>query len=243
MPLYLQVASVMRHRIESGVWKVGDKISTIEQLEAEFNVARITVRQGLDLLRDDGLVESIRGRGTFVSGRPAEKHWFNLANDLESVIDDVRDNTIKIVHIDENAAPPPLQAGEGVSAADYVQLRSVQFNRGRPFAVADLRLSRDIYVRDRRTFKRKPALPRIMEMSDVDIAHALQVVTIGVADPETAALLRVGLGEPTADCRLVLVDRANVAIYVAEFHYQRNCFSLRRDLVPKPRKTVRKRGD
>lgn len=240
VPLYLQVASVMRQRIESGHWSEGDKISTIEELEAEFKVARITVRQALDLLRDDGLVESIRGKGTFISGRPKEKHWFNLANDLESVIESVRDNVIKVVSIDEQAAPPLLQAGEGVLAPDYVQLRSVQFSRGEPFAVANLRLSRAIYARDRRTFNRKPALPRIMEMPDVDVAHALQTVTIGVADPETASLLRVGVGEPTADCRLVLLDSANVAIYVAEFHYQRNCFALRRDLVPKPVKAPRK---
>lgn len=240
VPLYLQVASVMRQRIESGHWKEGDKISTIEELEAEFKVARITVRQALDLLREDGLVESIRGKGTFVSGRPKEKHWFNLANDLESVIESVRDNIIKIVHIDEDATPPLLRAGEGVLAPDYVQLRSVQFSRGEPFAVVDLRLSRDIYIRDRKTFNRKPALPRIMEMSDIDITHALQTVTIGVADTETSELLRVGLGEPTADCRLVLVNSANVAIYAAEFHYQRNCFSLHRDLVPKPRKAARK---
>lgn len=240
VPLYLQVASVMRQRIETGHWGEGDKISTIEELEAEFKVARITVRQALDLLRDDGLVESIRGKGTFVSGRPKEKHWFNLANDLESVIDSVRDNVIKIVSIDEHAAAPLLRDGEGARAPDYVQLRSVQFSRGEPFAVANLRLARDIYLRDRRTFNRKPALPRIMEMADIDVAHALQTVTIGVADWETAELLRVGLGEPTADCRLVLVDSANVAIYVAEFHYQRNCFALRRDLVPKPRRVVRK---
>ena len=240
VPLYLQVASVMRQRIESGYWNEGDKISTIEELEAEFKVARITVRQALDILRDEGLIDSIRGKGTFVSGRPKEKYWFNLANDLESVIESVRDNVIKVVHIEDDAAPPILQGGEGVLAPKYTQLRSVQFSRGEPFAVVNLRLSREIHVRDRKNFNRKPALPRIMEMSDIGIIHALQSVTIGVADPETAKLLRVGLGEPTADCRLVLVNSMNVAIYVAEFHYQRNCFTLRRDLIPKPKKAVRK---
>jgi GntR family transcriptional regulator len=59
-------------------------------------------------------------------------------------------------------------------------------------------------------------------------------VTIGVADPEIAEQLKVGLGEPTADCRLVLVDDHGVAIYAADFHYHRNCFSLRRDLLDRP---------
>ena len=38
VPLYLQVASVMRQRINSGRWAEGEKISTLEELEEEFGV-------------------------------------------------------------------------------------------------------------------------------------------------------------------------------------------------------------
>jgi GntR family transcriptional regulator len=244
VPLYLQVATVIRQRIELGHWKEGGKISTIEQLGIEFGVAPVTIRQAVDILRDEGLVDSRQGRGTFVSGRPKEKHWFNLANDLESVVDSVRHNVLKIVHIEEKARPPVLKDGEGVLANGYTQLRSVQFSGGEPFAVVNLHLAREIFVRDRKRFTRQPALPRIMEMSDLKIAHALQTVTIGVAGPEVSELLDVGLGEPTADCRLVLLNNTNVAIYAAEFHYHRNCFALRRDLLDrqgsKPRKALRR---
>ena len=41
IPLYIQVASTLRRRIEQGRWKLGDKISSIPELEAEFGVARI----------------------------------------------------------------------------------------------------------------------------------------------------------------------------------------------------------
>jgi GntR family transcriptional regulator len=75
-----------------------------------------------------------------------------------------------------------------------------------------------------------------MEMDDITIVHAPQVVTIGVADPETAELLKIGLGEPTADCRLVLIDNNGIAVYVADIHYHRNCFALRSDLIERSRK-------
>ena len=45
VPRYLQVASVLRRRIRDGHWLVGDKIATLEELEREFSVARVTVRQ------------------------------------------------------------------------------------------------------------------------------------------------------------------------------------------------------
>jgi GntR family transcriptional regulator len=231
VPLYLQVASVMRQRIESGRWTEGDKIPTIEEFEEEFGVARVTIRQAIDLLSKEGLVDARQGRGTFISGRPKAKHWFNLANDLKSVSESVRNNVLKIVHINERATPPILREAEGKFAAAYIQLRSVQFSGDEPFAVANLSLARDIFVRDRKRFTRQPALPLILEMEDIQIAHAFQIVTIGVASLEVSDLLKIGLGEPTADCRLVLVNKANVAIYVAEFHYHRDCFALRRDLL------------
>lgn len=246
-PLYLQVATVIRQRIELGHWKEGGRISTIEELGTEFGVAPVTIRQAVDILREEGLVDSRQGRGTFVSGQPKEKHWFNLANDLESVVDSVRHNVLKVVHLREKARPPVLREGEGVLADGYTQLRSVQFSGGEPFAVVNLHLAREIFVRDRKHFTRQPALPRILEMNDLKIAHALQTVTIGVAGPEVSELLEVGLGEPTADCRLVLLSNTNVAIYAADFHYHRNAFALRRDLLDrpsaKPRKAARKRSN
>lgn len=239
VPFYIQVAAVMRQRIDSGRWKQGDKISTIEELEKEFGVARVTIRQAIEILREEGLLNARQGRGTFVSGRPKERHWFNLANDLESVSENIKGNVLRIVHIDEESEPPVTDESEGTLAAHYTHIRSVQYNGEEPFAVVNLFLASDIFARDKKRFTRQPALPRILEMKDIKILHAFQTVTIGVAGIETSDLLKVGLGEPTADSRLVLVDGAGVAIYVAEFHYHRNCFALRRDLLDRPKGSTR----
>jgi GntR family transcriptional regulator len=234
VPLYLQVASVMRQRIHSGRWVEGEKISTLEELEEEFGVARVTSRQAVELLRAEGLLQAQQGRGTFVSGTPANNRWLNLATDFDSLVESIRNNVLKRVFIQRDAAPPVLIPGEGNLAKAYTFLRSVQFNSGKPFSVVRLHLDQRLFLRDARRFTRSAALPRIVEMEDVVIRHAYQTVTIGVADPEIAELLKVGLGEPTADCRLVLVDDNDVAIYAADFHYHRNCFALRRDLLDRP---------
>ncbi len=239
VPLYVQVASVMRQRVESGQWQEGDKISTIEELETEFGVARVTVRQAIEMLRNEGLLDAQQGRGTFVSGRPKNRHWLNLANDFESMVDSVRNNVLKRVYVEENAEPPRLAAHEGKAAAGYAFLRSVQYNEDEPFSVVNLHLARNLYLKDRKRFTHTAALTKIMEMDDITLAHAHQVVTIGVADPETAELLKIGLGEPTADCRLVLVDSNDIAVYVANIHYHRSCFALRSDLLEKSKKRTK----
>jgi GntR family transcriptional regulator len=231
VPLYVQLASVMRQRIENGHWGEGEKISTIEELESEFGVARVTVRQAIEMLREEGLLDAQQGRGTFVSGKPKNRHWLNLANDFESIINSLKNNVLKRVYVEDNAEPPELRKGEGSLAPSYAFLRSVQYNEDEPFSVVNLHLARNIFNKDRKRFTHGAALTKIMEMDDLSIAHAYQTLTIGVADPETAEHLKIGLGEPTADCRLVLVDSDDIAVYVANIHYHRSCFALRADLM------------
>jgi GntR family transcriptional regulator len=233
VPLYVQVASVMRQRIDLGQWKEGDKISTLEELESEFGVARVTIRQAIELLRNEGLLDAQQGRGTFVSGKPKHNRWLNLANDFDTMVASIKDNVLKRVHIENNSAPPDLAEGEGELSEGYTFLRSIQYNDGEPFSVVNLHLARHIFEKNSKQFTRSAALPKMVEMPDVKIVHAYQTLTIGVADPETAELLKIGLGEPTADCRLVLVDDAGIAIYVANIHYHKNCFALRIDLLEK----------
>jgi GntR family transcriptional regulator len=231
VPLYVQVASVMRQRINSGQWAEGDKISTLEELEKEFSLARVTIRQAIELLRNEGLLDAQQGRGTFVSGRTKNHRWLNLATDFDSLVASLKHNVLRHVQIEEHASPPALGEGEGDPAPSYAFLRSVQYNGGEPFSVVNLHLDSRIYTRAGKRFTRTAALPEIAEMDDVVIAHAKQTLTIGVADPETAELLKIGLGEPTADCHLVLIDDEGVAIYVADIHYIKDCFALTTDLL------------
>jgi GntR family transcriptional regulator len=231
VPLYVQVASVMRQRIAKGHWAEGDKISTLEELEAEFSVARVTIRQAIELLRNEGLLEAQQGRGTFVVNRPRHDRWFNLASDFDSMVASLKENKLKHVHITQDAPLPKLRDGEGELAEGYTFLRSVQYNNNEPFSIVNLYLAQPIFDRDPKQFTRAAALPRIIEMGDVAISHANQILTIGVADPETAGLLNIGLGEPTADCRLVLVDDGGVAIYIANIHYHKDYFALRINLL------------
>ena len=79
VPLYIQVAAVMRQRIERKQWQPGQKISTLEELEREFEVARVTVRQAIDLLREEGLLRCQQGRGTFISDDPPRRRCQHAA--------------------------------------------------------------------------------------------------------------------------------------------------------------------
>ena len=65
-PLYEQLARVLRRMIQSGELQPRDPVPSESQLQQEHGVSRGTIRRALDILRDEGLVVTIAGRGTFV---------------------------------------------------------------------------------------------------------------------------------------------------------------------------------
>ena len=71
VPRYAQLADVLRGRIARGQWRTGDQLPTLDELTQEFDVARVTVRQAIELLAREGLLSAQQGRGTFVTGVPS----------------------------------------------------------------------------------------------------------------------------------------------------------------------------
>ena len=66
-PVYMQVANILRGRIESGVLLPDRPVPSESQLQQEFGVARGTARKAIGVLREEGLVVTVMGRGSYVN--------------------------------------------------------------------------------------------------------------------------------------------------------------------------------
>lgn len=67
IPLYLQLAQILRSQIESGEYKAGDVLPTEDQVSKTYRVSLITVRQARHLLAEEGLILKYSGKGTFIA--------------------------------------------------------------------------------------------------------------------------------------------------------------------------------
>jgi GntR family transcriptional regulator len=70
VPLYQQVAAILRERITSGELERLELLPSETSLAQELGVARDTIRTALAVLRNEGLVFTIKARGTYVGPRP-----------------------------------------------------------------------------------------------------------------------------------------------------------------------------
>lgn len=76
--LYKQIEQEITHRIRTGVYRLDTAIPTELELCKEFNTSRLTVAKGLSSLIASGVIERIRGRGTFVRGHAVQDRNLNI---------------------------------------------------------------------------------------------------------------------------------------------------------------------
>ncbi|MFI1096313.1 winged helix-turn-helix domain-containing protein [Streptomyces sp. NPDC020917] len=64
---YLMAADELREQIRSGRLKPGDRLPSSRELRDTMGIANATVHSALRVLREEGLIYSVQGRGTYVA--------------------------------------------------------------------------------------------------------------------------------------------------------------------------------
>ncbi|MBM0237914.1 winged helix-turn-helix transcriptional regulator [Micromonospora sp. ATA32] len=72
-PVYVQLADLLRERIESGDLPPGTTLASEARLTQEYGIGREAVRMAVSLLRSEGLVSTVRGHGTRVRETPQRR--------------------------------------------------------------------------------------------------------------------------------------------------------------------------
>ena len=82
-PVYIQIHNQLRSNIEEGKWQVGQKIPAERELATEFGVSRMTLRQAIQTLVDEGVLERRVGSGTFVANRKVQEKMSGVTSFTE----------------------------------------------------------------------------------------------------------------------------------------------------------------
>ncbi|MFN3143873.1 MAG: GntR family transcriptional regulator [Paracoccaceae bacterium] len=218
---YIQLASLFRQRIESGEWEVGTKIPTVKELADQCGVATMTIRQSLDILEKEGLIERYRAKGTFVLERPRRDLWCEVKTDWSGLLI-ARDNAVIEILGDERNVPLPRGDDHiGTPAPAYRHLKRRHSRSGAAFLLAD------VYVDERicplipeDAYTTVTAMRLVSDLPGQTVTEANQVVTIGSADLETSAELNISIGDPVAKVRREAVNQHGEIILLANGTYR-----------------------
>ena len=220
IPRYIQLADLFRQRIARGVWQQGLKLPSLDELAKEYDVARVTLRQAMDVLSREGLVSMQQGRGTLVTAPASDNRWLNVETTLDDLHAVYLDTRPELRNLSEDRDMPALGAKDGSPAPAYRHLRRLHARNGIPDCLISLHLDERIFRRAPARFRREIVISLLRDMPEVKIAKARQTLTIGTADMETAEALAMPLNAPVAFVHRRAVDADGTAVLIAEGIYR-----------------------
>ena len=112
-PPYLQVAEAIRRDIQAGRLNPGDQLASVVELATRYGVAKMTVQRAIGLLRDEQLVVSWQGRGTYVRDPEAAPPPANGPNGYATVMKRLDDVMTEVERLEARVAALEHGGAEG----------------------------------------------------------------------------------------------------------------------------------
>ena len=234
IPLYLQIAQRLHHDIAVGQLRPGATIGSEAALTKRFGVSRVTLRQAIALLVDQGIVSRRHGKGTFVEAAPLDYPLDALVGTTQVF------SALGREWRSEVASLQTTRAGE--DTARLLQLRPtdrvtritrVDYAGRDALAVAHIQLpetvGKKLGIRD---IEAKPLYPLLSEKAGerADLAH--QTMRAAAASREVSSLIGIDEGAPVMVVSRVTHNSNGRPIEYSEVYFRadsiRFLISLRR---------------
>lgn len=217
-PKYGVLADTFRQRILRGIWPPGSCLPSLNELAQEFGVARLTARQAVQLLVQDGWLQARQGAGTFVMDvLPAVKN-IKVETSLQALSDMYVATPPEIRTISETVGPLP--PGWRRDDTQYACLKRVHSDKGIPYCVIDVYIDLELFKRAAKRFRERAAIPVLMSLKNCRVVRAHQTLTVGTADEDVATLIDVPVNAPVAFVERAFEDASGHIVYFAVVVYR-----------------------
>ncbi|WP_274914541.1 GntR family transcriptional regulator [Streptomyces sp. WZ-12] len=241
-PKYQRIADSLREAIQSGEYGPGDRLPGENDLMSEHGVARMTARQALGVLKDEGVAEARKGAGVFVRAfrplrrrgiqRLAQEQWGSGRSIWSADIEN-RNLVVDNVTVSEGAAPNHVRAVLDLGDDDSVCARSRRFVLdGKPVLLATSYLPMSVVAGSAIT--REDTGPggiytRLAELGYKPV-HFREEIRSRMPSKEEAAQLSISAGTPVIlICRTAFADEGrpveinemtlDAASYILEYDF------------------------
>lgn len=137
-PRYQQLKDLIIERIATGDLQPSDRVPSEHELVESMNVSRMTANRALRELHDEGYVERIAGRGTFVSDLRAQSHLVAVQNIAEEIAARGHRHSSSVIRQSRQHARGEIASALHVrQGTDVFHLLLVHFENGNPIQVED----------------------------------------------------------------------------------------------------------
>lgn len=200
VPLYYQLAQMIRNLIEKGDLKPGDTFWTEQELSHIYGVSRTTVRMATRELAVEGLVVVKQGKRTYISKPKISRGFPGLTSFTEDM--KKRGITPGSRLIAYNVLPPAPEVRDNLKLKrdeKAIQLKREMLADGEVIGFHIVYLPREVWLRLQITpsfLNNRSLYKALEEKGGVHLAEADETIEVGFADQETARILGLKKGQP-----------------------------------------------
>ncbi len=199
IPQYIRIREDLRGRILSGELSRGERLPSEEELSASYGVSRMTLRQSMSDLVDEGLLYRKHGVGTFV----ALQHFARDHSHLQNFFENSRENGLSVDEkiLEMSVIPARLQVAKALSQVEgeqVIRLKTLRIVEGNPVTIHEAYFSfekfSDFLQDDVESLSKD--LLAYYESRGFKVRRGIQRLDARLAEPAVAALLEVEEDSP-----------------------------------------------
>lgn len=197
IPLYVQIRESLREDIVNRVLQPGQKLPSEDELATKYGVSRMTVRQGITELIDEGVLYRRHGIGTFVAQSPVVRDHTRLNNFFESSKLKGIEASSRVLTTEILPTSIKVAKELGLNAGELaIRIKTLRFADGIPVTVHDAYIPYRLFSQILQEKLETRHLWDFMEMYGYRVKRAVQRLEAREADEELAYLLDIEVGAP-----------------------------------------------
>ncbi|PCI85350.1 MAG: hypothetical protein COB24_13110 [Hyphomicrobiales bacterium] len=219
-PYYVQLAAIIRRQIAEGSWDIGDKLPTLKQMVATYGVSPMTVRQAIAGLKQEGLIDPTRGRGTFVIAKPETLTSIPYNLNRSSGTDDGA-FSFRMVALRPANNELRITPEDGTALDDYQYMKRTFASDGRPYIVAEYMIAGEVFGKIPENLWAKGLISELLyDTKDVGLSHVQQKFRVISSMPQEAAELKIQTHDPVIQVRRIFLNAKKEILCLAQLVYR-----------------------
>ena len=199
VPLYIKIKESIRQDIVKGKLKRGEKLNSEDELAQKFGVSRMTVRQGIADLIDEGLLYRRHGVGTFVAQQHLERDHSKLTNFFEISKLEGIEVTEKLLRLEVIPSKTKIAKSLDIDEGDLVIcVNTLRYTENVPVTIHEAYLPHKLFSQllQKDLKEETKNLWAYYEKCGYRVKKAVQKLEARQADEEVATTLEIEAGAP-----------------------------------------------
>lgn len=228
VPLYYQLATILREQIITGEYRVGDRLPTEADLVAEYGISRITVRQALRSLEEEGLIRREVGRGTFVDAVPDFTGSLQMDGTLSGLISMGLATHPRLLEVREVEVGSHEAAALGMQPGSLVvRAKRVRYFKDRPYCYIINNIPAEIGRKISKSRWQKGSLLKFIQRDlGIKLGDADERLRATLADANLARWLDVRIGAPLLLVEYLIRSADGRPVETAVIYYRSDTHSF-----------------